>query len=140
MNSKIKKQIKISKHHPQHSVRELFYEKSKILYKRSGRNNEQKLQNFTVKSYLIEKEGVFKKKLKVCKIVAEVNEMNTLLKILNVRLAPGPDGVLNWNLREFREQQAGKIQTLIMYQLNEGKMPLAGKSANNKWTIIHERK
>ena len=63
-------------------------------------------------------------------INVEVREINKLLGNLDVRKAPGPDGISNWILRECKEQLADKIHKLIVCSLVEGTVPLDWKRAN----------
>ena len=50
-------------------------------------------------------------------------EIDKLLEKLDARKAMGPDGVLNWALKECREQLVEPIWNVINSSLNEGKVP-----------------
>ena len=57
-------------------------------------------------------------------------EVREMLRELDVRKASGPDGVSSWILKECGDQLASKIRKLIMYSIQEGKVPKDWKRAD----------
>ncbi len=63
-------------------------------------------------------------------VKVEKQEIDRLLKDLNVRKAMGPDEVSNWVLKECREQLVEPIWGVINTSLQEGRVPKEWKRAN----------
>ena len=63
-------------------------------------------------------------------IKVEVQEIRKILEELDNRKAPGPGGVTNSILKEYSEQLADKIHSIIESSLSESKVPLDWKRAN----------
>ena len=57
-------------------------------------------------------------------------EILKMLKELDVNKSMGPDGVSNWILKECSEQLAGKIHSVVVTSLMQGRVPKDWKRAN----------
>ena len=90
---------------------------------------------FTKESYFEEEERPPRERyLKELKV--EKKEIRKIMEELDIRKAPGPDGVANSVLKECSEQLADKIHSIIESSLSEGKVPMDWKRANI--TPIHK--
>ena len=58
------------------------------------------------------------------------SDVMKLMEKLDVKKAPGPDGISNWILRECRDQLVDRIYDLLRLSLLQGKVPKDWKRAN----------
>ena len=63
-------------------------------------------------------------------IEIDAKEVKQLMESHDVKKILGPDGVLNWIMKEYSNQLPEKLQSIIKSSLKESRVPLDWKSAN----------